>query len=216
MEIYKSNYPDLSTFSLEKLIKHYIRYGKRENRILPPHQKITIITPCSRPENIKKIKESINFEYIHNLIIVYDGKCVNKIHGFSEPQIKEYIFTDESSIKGTSQRNHGLSFVNNGYIYFLDDDNFIHPNFYILLHFIEPGKVYTFNQERKYKILQGNNIKVCKMDTAMFLIDNSLAKHILWKNNHIHDGEYISYIHSLYPDKFIWINEILCFYNKIT
>jgi hypothetical protein len=35
--------------------------------------KITIITPSYRIDNFKKMKQSINFEYIDEWIIVYDG-----------------------------------------------------------------------------------------------------------------------------------------------
>jgi hypothetical protein len=216
METYKLNYPDLSTFNLEKIIKHYISFGKKEKRELPPPKKITIITPCSRPENIKKIKEKLQFEYIDKWIIVYDGKYVNSIQGFSEPEINEHIFTDPISIKGTAQRNYGLSFVENGFIYFLDDDNIIHPDFYILLHFIEDGKFYTFNQVQKNRLLRGNRIRVQAIDTSMFLIDSTLAKGILWKNNDVHDGEYITEIHNNHRDKLVWINVILSFYNNLT
>jgi hypothetical protein len=55
--------------------------------------KITIITPSYRIDNVKKIKQSIKFEYIDEWIIVYDG---NKIESnpfiFEENEkIKEYI-----------------------------------------------------------------------------------------------------------------------------
>ena len=216
MEIYKSNYPELINFNLQKIIRHYIRFGKRENRTLPPPQKITIITACSRPENIKIIKDSLNFDYIDKWIIVYDGKKVENIQGINQPQIKEHIFTDQESIKGTAQRNYALTFVENGFIYFLDDDNFIHPNFYLLLHFVELGKFYTFNQENNKQILKGNKIQLRKIDTSMFLIDYALTNGHLWKNDDLHDGKYISTINFFYPDKWVWINETLSYYNKLT
>ena len=216
MDIYLEKYPELKTFTLGKLIDHYNRYGKIENRILPPSKKITLITPCSRPENIPVILESINFEYIHEWIIVYDGMKVNGLLHLENPKIKEYIFTDPESIKGTSQRNFAMNLVNDGYIYFLDDDNIVHPKLYILLHFIKDGHFYTYNQQRQRKILLGNKLKEYKIDTAMLLIDISLTKNILWENNLTHDGEYISKIYKIHPEKWIWINSILSYYNKLT
>ena len=177
-------------------------------------QKITIITPCSRPENIKTIQQSINFQHI-NWIIVYDGKCVNKIQELNHPQIQEHIHTDKDSIKGTAQRNYALKFVESGFVYFLDDDNIIHPNFYQLIDIIEPGKFYTFNQQRPKRIAGGDNIVIERIDTAMFLLDISLAKGVLWNNTTTHDGEYIVGIKNLHPDKWVWINKTMCYYNKI-
>ena len=52
--------------------------------------KITIITPPYSIDNLKKIKPSLNFEYIDDWIIVYDG---NKIESnpciFEENKIYE-------------------------------------------------------------------------------------------------------------------------------
>jgi hypothetical protein len=177
--------------------------------------KIVLITPCSRPENIPKIMKSINFEFIHEWIIVYDGKNIDSILEFDNPKIKQYIYLDETSIRGNAQRNFALKSLENyqGYIYFLDDDNYIHPSFYKLINHLEPGNIYTFNQENK---LKGNKILPCCIDTAMFLIDFDLMKGIEWKNDvYEADGLFISEIYNKYPEKWIYVNNTLCYYNKI-
>jgi hypothetical protein len=180
---------------------------------------VTIITPCSRPENIPKIMESINFDFIHEWIIVYDGKNIDSILEFDNPKIKEYIHTDEKSIKGTSQRNYGLDVLtdsSNGYVYFLDDDNYIHHSLYKLINNLEPGNIYTFNQENnKIGNLLGNTIRVNRIDTAMFLVPISFTKNIRWNNSGTHDGEFITEIYNKYPEKWIYVNEYMCYYNKI-
>ena len=62
--------------------------------------KITIITPSYRIDNLYKIKESINFEYVHEWIIVYDGsKIITNPYLFKEDnKIKEYIYKCTQSI----------------------------------------------------------------------------------------------------------------------
>lgn len=191
---------------MENVIKRSIKLRPENNP-----KKITVITPCSRPENLKKIK--LNFDYIREWIIVYDGPLE---HQFTEnPKISEYNFTETNSIKGTAQRNFALQLVENGFVYFLDDDNTIHPSFYTLLHFIEKGHFYTFNQKRK-NTLRGNNLKPGFIDTSMFLIDIALAKEISWNNSLTHDGEYIQTIYNLFPQSWIFINIVLCYYNKLT
>jgi len=122
--------------------------------------KITIITPSYRIDNLNKIKESINFEYVDVWIIVYDG---NKIeinpYIFKENnKIKEYIYKC-SGISGNGQRNFALSKITNEntLLYYLDDDNIIHPNLYNLLNCIDNNTIYSFNQCNRIK---GNNINV--------------------------------------------------------
>ncbi len=145
------------------------------------NNKITIITPSYRINNLIKIKESINFDYVDEWIIVYDG---NKIHtnpylfkDFSN-KIKEYINNDNGNT-GNPQRNYGISKVTNlnTTLYFLDDDNIIHPNLYNLLDILDNTKFYTFNQENR---LIGNNINVGSIDTAMALIPYNKCNGIRW------------------------------------
>jgi len=56
--------------------------NKNVMHIISLVKKVTIITPSCRIDNLKKIEQSINFEYIDEWIIVYDG---NKIE--SRPSI---------------------------------------------------------------------------------------------------------------------------------
>jgi glycosyltransferase involved in cell wall biosynthesis len=176
--------------------------------------KITLITPCSRPENIKSLESLLNFEYIHEWIIVYDGSKVSSFEKCENPKIKQYIFTLENSIKGTAQRNFGIDLVSSGYVYFLDDDNRLHPNFYNFLDTIEPGNIYTFDQE---KIRLGNVIRAYCIDTAQYLVDFSLpgVKNVKWENSLIHDGVYIEKVYSLHPTRWVYINRDLCYHNFI-
>jgi len=120
------------------------------------NKRITVITPSYRINNLIKIKKSINFNYIDEWIIVYDGTIVRKNpHLFKDTEkIKEYLvapaFKDfNPHQRQTVMRNYALDKVShkNTYIYYLDDDNTIHPNLYKLLDRAEGGKLYTFNQQ---------------------------------------------------------------------
>ena len=178
---------------------------------------ITIITPCSRPENIKRLKETLNFNYILEWIIVYDSSKVSKIENFNDPKIKEFLIKERGSKKGTAQRNFGITQVKGGYVYFLDDDNILHENFYSFLGEIVPGHIYTFNQLHQEGLRSGNVIKPYHIDTAQYLVDFDLpgVKEILWTNTSIHDGVYIESIYNMHPNKWIFINMTLCYHNKL-
>ena len=179
-----------------------------------PMTKITIITPSYRIDNLYKIKESINFEYVHEWIIVYDGsKIITNPYLFKEDnKIKEYIYKC-TGISGNGQRNYALSKITNEntLLYYLDDDNIIHPNLYNLLNNINNNTIYSFNQ---YNRIKGGNPNIGYIDTAMVLIPFNLCKNIIWKLDiYEADGHYIKDCIDSNRDKHVYIDEDLCYYN---
>jgi hypothetical protein len=110
---------------------------------------------------------------------VYDGSKIfenpNLFKNQENNKIKEYVCKDEGTT-GNPQRNYGLSKITNSNtsLYFLDDDNTVHPNLYRLLNIID-NKIYTFNQHNR---LKGDNIEVFKIDTAMYIIPYNLYKDV--------------------------------------
>ena len=172
-----------------------------------------LITPCSRIKNLPKIKRSIDFNIIKKWIIVYDiiaTKSQKKL--FSKTKgINEFFLKDKLSVSGNAQRNFALDYLNkkkdkNFFIYFLDDDNILHKNFYKViknLNIDNSKLIYTFDQLRKQKIfinnkfryvkiLKGNIIKTGYIDIAMFLPNFSLINKIRWvKKKYTADGDYI-------------------------
>ena len=68
---------------------------------------------------------------------------------------------------GNGQRNYALTKITNPntLLYYLDDDNILHPNLYQLLDYIENDKIYNFNQ---YNGLKGDNISGGYIDTELW------------------------------------------------
>jgi len=109
--------------------------------------KITIITSCTRPENLPKLYESIEFEHVHKWIIIYDTS-----------QGKEYTWRykkdnrileaecPHQGVLGYAQKNFGLKFVKGGMVYFLDDDTIMHPNFWRILPNLDEETLYVWDQ----------------------------------------------------------------------
>jgi hypothetical protein len=66
---------------------------------------------------------------------------------------------------GNGQGNYALTKITNPntFLFYLDDDNILHPNLYKLLDNIENDKIYTFNQ---YNRLKGDIIAVGYIDTS--------------------------------------------------
>ena len=67
-------------------------------------------------------------------LIVHDTTHTNGVFNevFNHPKIVE--FGVSGGISGNPQRNAAINQVNSGLIYFLDDDNIIHPNFWEIVH----------------------------------------------------------------------------------
>jgi predicted O-methyltransferase YrrM len=180
--------------------------------------KLTIITPSYRTDNLLKIENSINFDYIDEWIIVYDGsKITNNPNLFKNQQnnkIKEYVYKGEG-ISGNPQRNYALTKITNQdtLLYYLDDDNIIHPNLYRLLKIIDNNKIYTFNQ---YNRLKGDNPRINNIDTAMIIIPYNLCKKEEWVvDKYYADGIFIENIYNANKNIHIFVDNDLCYYNKI-
>jgi len=186
-------------------------------------KKLSIITPCTRPQNLMRIKESIPFEYVHEWIIVYDESKVVNPHLFQDERIKEYGCQGYSMV-GNIQRNYGLDRITGDtYVYFLDDDTIMHPDLPTLLQTIEPGHIYTFDQQRSNQefpytdCLKGNKIEMFGIDTAMCLIDSSLCKKIRWETDeYAADAIFIAECYSSNPNTWIYVNRTLSYYNYVT
>jgi hypothetical protein len=200
--------------------KLFVLVKKGDEPIFKNTNKLTIITPSYRINNLLEIKKSINFEYIEEWIIVYDGsKILNNPNLFENQEnkkIKEYLYKcEEGGISGNSQRNYALSKVTNPdtLLYYLDDDNIVHPKLYALLNIIDNNKIYSFNQ---YNRIKGNNMRVNCIDTAMVIIPYNLCKNVKWiLNLYAADGYYIEECYNECKNIHVYVNNDLCYYNKI-
>ena len=109
--------------------------------------KITIITPCCRSENLPTLFESIDFNHVEKWIIVYDTSRERSYtwQFVNNPQIIE----TDCNVEGTAghpQRNYGLNYVTSGSVYFLDDDNIIHPDFWKVIPTLDEYYMYSWQQ----------------------------------------------------------------------
>ena len=180
--------------------------------------KLTIITPSYRIDNLFTIKNSINFDYIEEWIIVYDGNKIydnpNLFKNQENNKIKEFVYNSEG-ISGNPQRNYALTKITNSetLLYYLDDDNIIHPNLYRLLNIIDNTKIYSFNQFNRCK---GNKIEIAHIDTAMIIVPFKLCSNIKWiLNKYDADGYYIKECYNNNKNNYIFVDNDLCYYNRL-
>ena len=196
---------------------------KPGEQIFKNKNKLTIITPSYRPDNLLKVIDSINFDYIEEWIIVYDGTKITENPNIfkNNSKIKEYVYKGKG-VSGNPQRNYALTKVTNPNtsLYYLDDDNTIHPDLYKLVNVIDNTKIYTFIQLiytlNKLKILKGTNIRNGYIDTAMFIVPFNTCKNIRWiPEKRDADGYYIKECYDKYKNLHIFVDNDLCYYNKL-
>lgn len=181
--------------------------------------KLSIIVPFSRQIiNLKEIVHSIKFikTIDTELIIVSDDNRLEELTNWSSNEksdIKIYT-TSEETIYGNNYRNIGATKASGDWIYFLDDDNIIHPNFDDLLNTIEEdNEVVFFSQifpNQRIRLIP-SNIDVGGIDTAMFMVKKSVMDNHKWQEDaYIADGLLAKELVD-YNCKYVYTP--YCFYN---
>lgn len=190
---------------------------------------ISIITPCSRPENLKYIAKSIDFSKIDKWYVMYDtskGQTYSK-QFLDNPKVEEHFVSDdlpqETKRWGHHQRNIAIDLIKDGYIYMLDDDNLLHPDFLNSLDFKAPPCFYTFgrfhmgNRGTLTPNLTGDIVNIGKIDTAMFCVHKSLIGDLKWKIDRVEaDGIFAVKFMIKHPTKHVFVPERIAFYNFLS
>jgi len=180
---------------------------------------LSIITACSRPQNLKQIYESIDFSLVTKWYIVYDtsrGRKFKPVFG-AEEKIKE-ISCDKEGYAGHPQINMALDLIKEGFVYIMDDDNIFHKKFWSLFPTLDPQYVYTWDQNRiqEDRIMKGGIIEYAKIDTSQFIVPRNLIGSIRWAvHKSAGDFRFISQIYKAHEDKFKYISEVACYHNFI-
>lgn len=180
---------------------------------------LSIITACSRPQNLKQIYNSIQFSKVQHWYIVYDtSKCRSYEFQFAtEPKILE-LMCDMTGLAGHPQINYAFSFINDGFVYIMDDDNIFHHRFWDLLPILDMNTIYTWDQNRiqQNMILKGGVIKNKHIDTSQFIVPRKLIGSIRWPNNKLGgDFIFINEIYKRHKERFVYIPTIACYHNFI-
>ena len=186
-----------------------------------------IITPVSRfqlKEELMKIARSMHWECVTQWILVYDTSRQHDL----EPQfagdtkvVELYFHAENGAILGNMQRNKALTKVTQGLVYFLDDDNIMHPHFWDILPNIYEGKMTTFDQMRMEddppQILNGSEVAVNHIDTGMMVIDRALIGDTQWHPSAGNaDGYFAAAVVAKHADKHKYIPEVAAYHHGLS
>ncbi len=142
---------------------------------------INIVTPCSRPENLKAIAESINIPSRHyRWIVVHDA---DEFPNMETPkEAEQHLYREEGSIAGHAQRNFANRLIADGYVLQIDDDTILHPNFWEAVKDCEEDIVswaQTWaNGEHR---LAAGNYWVGGIDSGSFMVKRSVIGDLQWQ-----------------------------------
>ena len=189
---------------------------------------VNIVSPVSRPWNLAVMGASIDrsagpgVELVWH--VVFDSPSIRRAMKWRrlDPRedIRYYAYPKQDrGISGNPQRNHALDQLSGGYVYFLDDDNVVHPRLFTaaLAHMREERAVIV-NQATPdgttRLVADAGNVRVGGIDTAQVLLPYSMIGDLRWDPfNYCADGVFCETVYRRSPDSFVFLQENLAYYN---
>lgn len=195
-----------------------IRWDEPKRVPVPFH----IITPTCRPALL---------ETIDRVFSVYPMRLSPRWHVIAEPACREFdclshvhevIFDGQPGSWGGAQRNVGLESVDSGWVYFLDDDNLLHPALeHVFLRSISlqpKKKAWAFRQvDKNGEVWVAANPPVGfrRVDTGSVVIDRKFIGEERWDYNYTADVTFYERLYRKSPESWGFIDIPCCFYNAL-
>jgi hypothetical protein len=177
---------------------------------------LNIITPCSRPENLHSIWQSINIpKENYRWIVIYDGISLPSADMIPKNCELDFYY-DVNSCYGNYQRNYAMDLIKEGHIYFNDDDTIIHPELWDNIKDLENDFI-TFNQIEKSGAMRLGDIvevKVGQIDSHNFIFDSKISEGIRFVNLYEADGIFAEQVFKN-SKSHINISKVLSIYNSL-
>ena len=140
-----------------------------------------IVTPCTRPQNISWIEWSLNIpDTQYTWWIVCDAPKLPQMDWPLRSQPR--FIRDKNSRWGNAQRNLALDQIADGWVYFLDDDTFLHPNLWPLIQNSEADFIHFRQEHAGGKLrLKAQEVSSGKIDSGCFVAKRSVIGDIRWE-----------------------------------
>lgn len=184
--------------------------------------KLTVVTAGSRPintlaiqESLKSLREHFDVDWVYSM----DESYVSPTDLLVKPDIIIGSPTDHFGIR---QKNLGMYIAQNSWVYFLDDDNIIHPLFAAtlkgLISSFPDKKAFLFNQQNKDGSIRviSDKIEFGHVDTASFVVHKSIIGDATWfRDQYIEDFNFINQVYQKHPDAFYFSNLPCVYFNYL-
>lgn len=194
--------------------------------------KINVITRVSRVDDLLKIMPTVLSSNVH-WHLVFDISRVESVktellNSLKHPDISLYFEKGLPNIEGQPcDMGHELinrifdKIADNEWVYVLDDDNIIHPDFFssvreVIKNTDAEGIIFSqvYGKESLIREALPENVKVCHIDMAQFLLKKSLIKQNRLVNYRYEaDGIFIEKLFNENKEKFCFQSKVLCYYN---
>lgn len=196
-----------------------------------------LVTPCTRPENLPKIYNSIlaqDYNVFGNLtwwVVFDDSVSIHTSFTFKDiPVIKSKMRVIQlnsvipGSIAGHGQRNYVLQHLpKDEWFYSIDDDNIIHPQFLSSIDNLikkDPNaKAVVVSQACKNGQIRlhaaPENTAQFHIDTAQYIFKREIVSQMFEKTDYNADGIFIERLYKENPKAFRFIDSPLCYYNYL-
>lgn len=178
---------------------------------------LTIITPCSRFENLQQMENSVLAipETHRRWIVVFDSNTIpSDIYLPVEADI--HAIHDENGGYGNPQRNYALFLVKEGHIAFLDDDTILHPDLWENIKDLEQDFI-SYNQQHKDGSMRvrWNSSNPGYSDSGNFIISYECMGDIRWESGiYAADSLFAAECYKHAKSK-IYLPKILSIYNSL-
>ncbi len=181
--------------------------------------KLSIVTPCDRPENLPRMLPTIP-EGAEWIVVMDRSNCDDVPPAVLRHPLAR-VMAHEGGSWGNRQRNLGMWEAAGDFVYFLDDDNIIHPNLMPLLDrvtgvFREPALVMDQVNADGSLRMRATFPAPGRVDTAQVVLPRFLALGAEWADSRRDaDGQFFFDVLVRRPDLFVGLNEPGCFYNYL-
>tara|TARA_R110000868_G_scaffold18724_1_gene81770 strand:- start:467 stop:1027 length:561 start_codon:yes stop_codon:yes gene_type:complete len=142
---------------------------------------LNIVTPCSRPENLKKIAESINIpRENYRWIVVVDMDNLPQEKYIPE-NCEMYLYRDARSIVGHAQRNFAIELIQEGHVYMNDDDTVLHLQLWESIKHLDSDFIsFKQNDSNGRLRLEGDIVRVGHIDSHNFIVSKKAIENEKW------------------------------------
>mgnify|MGYP001202445677 CR=1 FL=1 len=160
-------------------VMHYFRMmeGVKSKKHLGYHDHLNIITPCTRAQNLPIISQSINIPRAsYTWWIVFDAEPGSIPHHLIPKNARALYHHNSKSVVGHAQRNYALQFIDDGLVYFLDDDTTLHPDLYAetCTHDMQHDFIHFDQQNPDGTKRIGGKVEVNHIDTGSAVVSRQL------------------------------------------